>query len=97
MEDPFNIAKGAYAMVRIVQDPTRLDEVFVLSDALEGSEKLAEMVAELRASGDLAEDAFEKRPRLNQRDPAPWPPSRRAPSAAPTSTSWRRTTWTGRP
>lgn len=64
---PLDVLKTARAMVRIVADPTRLDEVFVLADLSEKSPQLHEMIATLRKDPEVAA-IFDAKPRLGPVD-----------------------------
>ncbi|MCB9593319.1 MAG: hypothetical protein H6719_11365 [Sandaracinaceae bacterium] len=66
---PIQAFRYARAFVRIVQDPTNLDEVFVLADISEESDQLREMIENLRSDPAVAE-IFEAKPRLGPVDQA---------------------------
>lgn len=67
MKSPIDILKAARAVARIVADPTRLDEVFVLADLSEKSPQLHEMIATLEQDPEVAA-IFAKKPRLGPVD-----------------------------
>lgn len=68
MISPINAFRGLRAVARIVMDPANLDEVFVLADLTENSERLETIVTELRRDPDMAK-IFEAKPRLGPIDP----------------------------
>ncbi|MCA9611009.1 MAG: hypothetical protein KC619_35690 [Myxococcales bacterium] len=67
MMSPFDILKAARAVARIVADPTRLEEVFVLADLSEKSPQLHEMIATLRQDPEV-DAIFDAKPRLGALD-----------------------------
>ncbi|MBX3268997.1 MAG: hypothetical protein KF729_01980 [Sandaracinaceae bacterium] len=67
MLGPLEAYRAIRAVVRIVADPTRLDEVFVLADLSEQSPKVREMMERLRADPVLGR-ALADKPRLGAVD-----------------------------
>lgn len=66
MPSPIWMFRAARGMVRLVRDPTRLEEVFVLANGVEG-EVAKSLVEELAKHPEHAE-AFARRPRLGKVD-----------------------------
>ena len=67
MLNPIDALRGLRAVGRIVNDPTNLDEVFVLADLSEQSSQLEKVIAELRGDPVLAR-IFDDKPRLGAID-----------------------------
>jgi ubiquinone biosynthesis protein COQ4 len=67
MPSPLAYAKALRAFVRLVKDPTRLDEVFVLADSVE-TEEAAARVAEVFQTDPRSAKVLRERPRLGEVD-----------------------------
>lgn len=67
MTDPIWLFRAARGMVRLVRDPTRLEEVFVLAEGVESTKIGDRIVACIRAVPEHAV-ALERRPRLGRVD-----------------------------
>jgi ubiquinone biosynthesis protein Coq4 len=67
MPSPIAVAKALRAFVRLVKDPTRLDEVFVLADSVETDEAAAR-VAEVFQNDPHSARVLRERPRLGELD-----------------------------
>lgn len=67
MIGPLDAFRFARAVVRIVSDPTNLDEVFVLADMSEKSPQLREVIAKLRSDPSVAA-ILDRKPRLGRVD-----------------------------
>ncbi len=67
MLTPIQLARGVRATARILLDPTRLDDVFVLADLAEESPQLERVIEDLRADPVFAEVLRDK-PRLGRVD-----------------------------
>ena len=67
MPSPLAYAKALRAFVRLVRDPTRLDEVFVLAELVE-TEEGAARVAEVFTSDPRSAQVLRDRPRLGEVD-----------------------------
>jgi ubiquinone biosynthesis protein Coq4 len=67
MPSPLVIAKALRAFVRLVRDPTRLDEVFVLAESVETPEAAAK-IAEVFTKDPHSARVLRERPRLGEVD-----------------------------
>lgn len=67
MPSPLTYAKALRAFVRLVRDPTRLDEVFVLADSVE-TEEAAQRVGEVFQNDPRSARVLRERPRLGEVD-----------------------------
>jgi ubiquinone biosynthesis protein COQ4 len=63
MMNPVDVFRGLRAVSRVVRDPNRLDEIFVLADLSEKSQGLEQAIERFKADPVLAA-AFERKPRL---------------------------------
>jgi len=67
MMNPIDTLRGLRAIGRVIRDPNRLDEIFVLADLSEHSKGLEQAIARFRADPAFRR-AFETKPRLGPVD-----------------------------
>jgi ubiquinone biosynthesis protein Coq4 len=67
MRKPIWMIRAARGVFRLVKDPTRLEEVFVLANGVEGGDFADELIAAFKSKPEHV-DALERRPRLGKVD-----------------------------